>query len=127
MLYCGFVYQINNHLSVWCIIYKFTIMSLDRKKTQQNKCSKPHHSLDEPTVAFESSKNFLSLSPENLNLNRSCQQLDKCNHHHHHGARRNELVTRTSTESKDTDSSSGSKKHGHRSRSPSHGRKSPSR
>lgn len=102
-------------------------MSLDRKKTHQHKTGKAHHSLEEPTVEFEPSKNFLCLSPENLNLNRSCQQLNKTNHHHHHGGKRNELVTRTSTESKDTDSSSGSKKHGHRSRSPTHGKKSPTR
>ena len=94
-------------------------MSLDRKKTHsENKCSKPHHSLDEPQAEFETSKNFLSLSPENLNLNRSCQQLNNLNRHHRHGSKRYELITRTSTESKDTDSSSGSKKHGHRSKSP---------
>lgn len=94
-------------------------MSLDRKKPHPpDICAQPHHSLDEPSVEFEPSKNFLSLSPENLNLNRSCQQLNKFNHHHHPGNKRYELITRTSTESKDTDSSSGSKKHGRKSKSP---------
>lgn len=95
-------------------------MSLDRKKPPPPDIGgEPHYSLDEPSVEFEPSKNFLSLSPENLNLNRSCQQLNKFNHHHHHGgSKRYELITRTSTESKDTDSSSGSKKHGRKSKSP---------
>ncbi|GFT43983.1 hypothetical protein NPIL_227611 [Nephila pilipes] len=104
-------------------------MSLDRKKYSQksdhsNK-QKPH-SLDEPCGDSEPEKNFLCLSPENLN--RSCQQLNKSsNHHHHHGSKRNELQTRTSTESKDTDSSSGSKKHAHRSRSPNRTKSTPTR
>ncbi|GBM94767.1 hypothetical protein AVEN_14302-1 [Araneus ventricosus] len=103
-------------------------MSLDRKKNSrkpdQHGKQKPH-SLDEPYGEHEQDKNFLCLSPENLN--RSCQQLSKnSNHHHHH--KRNELVTRTSTESKDTDSSSGSnKKHTHRSRSPIRNKNTPTR
>lgn len=118
-------------------------MSLDRKKALLNKYSK-HLSLDEPSIEIEttSPKNFLTLSPENLNLtlslNRSCQQLNKSSVQQgvpvvtfpaiHHGNKRKELLTRSSTESKDTDSSTESKKHGHRSRSPNHTKKSsPSR